>query len=446
MTVYQELNCDGLVGPFHHFGGHSLGNIASKKHQLMPSSPKKAALQGLEKMKLLMDLGVPQLIMPPQERPLLHVLHDRGYRGSLSDRLDKAYSDNLLPQLYSSSSMWAANAATQTPSLDTNDGLMHITPANLSSNVHRCYETSQTERYLNFLFHDKALFRVHPPLTKTYPDEGAANHTRFCSSFSKQGLHLFVYGKEHGADLSKGLFPARHVSDASQLIITNHHLKPGNTILIQQSHAAIQAGVFHNDVIAVGHQDFFLYHEQAFQGSDIIHSLKRIFNKVCNSDLHCYVVPKEQLSLDEAVSSYIFNSQIISCGKEMVMIIPEACKDYPNALRLCQSLESGKWPIKKVHFVSLDESMKNGGGPACLRLRLVLNQDEIEALPKSLFLTEMRYVQLKKWIKDHYRDILVPNDFRDPGFISEIYSALEALTQLLELGSDYYTFQEKILE
>ena len=47
------INFDSIVGPTHNYSGLSLGNLASTTHGKMVSSPKKAALQGLEKMKFL---------------------------------------------------------------------------------------------------------------------------------------------------------------------------------------------------------------------------------------------------------------------------------------------------------------------------------------------------------------------------------------------------------
>ena len=70
----REYNFDGLIGPTHNFSGLASGNIASAKSRFSISHPKKAALQGLAKIKLLMNLGLPQGIIPPQERPNLTAL------------------------------------------------------------------------------------------------------------------------------------------------------------------------------------------------------------------------------------------------------------------------------------------------------------------------------------------------------------------------------------
>jgi len=60
-----ELQLDGLVGPTHHFGGLSVGNLASMRHAGWQSRPRQAALQGLAKMRQVLALGVPQAVLPP---------------------------------------------------------------------------------------------------------------------------------------------------------------------------------------------------------------------------------------------------------------------------------------------------------------------------------------------------------------------------------------------
>jgi len=112
-----ELNLDGIVGPTHNYAGLSWGNLASQKHKLSVSNPRQAALEGLAKMKFLADMGIPQAVLPPHQRPHLPTLRSLGYSGSDAEILAKAHQDNpvLLSACCSASAMWSANAATVSP-------------------------------------------------------------------------------------------------------------------------------------------------------------------------------------------------------------------------------------------------------------------------------------------------------------------------------------------
>src|SRR3954469_13600147 len=131
MNAY-EVNFDGLVGPTHNYAGLSYGNVASMKHKLSVSNPRQAALEGLEKMKFLASLGVKQAVLPPHERPHLQTLRRLGFSGSDADVLRTAQQRDptLLAMVSSASTMWTANAATISPSADSEDHRAHFTPAN----------------------------------------------------------------------------------------------------------------------------------------------------------------------------------------------------------------------------------------------------------------------------------------------------------------------------
>ena len=197
----HEVNFDGIIGPTHNYAGLSFGNLASQKHGHTTSNPREAALQGLAKMKFLADLGVKQAVLPPQRRPDLGMLRRLGFGGSDADVLWNAWKQEprLLAAAYSASSMWAANAATITPSMDAADGRLHFTPANLVTNFHRSIESFATGATLKAIFADKTAFVHHDPLPASsfLADEGAANHTRLCSTHGTAGIELFVYGRCH---------------------------------------------------------------------------------------------------------------------------------------------------------------------------------------------------------------------------------------------------------
>ena len=269
MSSANEINFDGIVGPTHNYAGLSWGNVASMKSKLSTSNPRQAALEGLDKMKFLADLGVKQAILPPHERPHLPTLRRLGYSGSDADLLlaVKKSDPTLLAAVSSSSAMWAANAATISPSADSADGKVHFTPANLISTFHRSLEAETTSLVLKRICADESRFAHHDPVAAVctrYADEGAANHTRLWSSSSRAGIQIFTYGRD-GAEQSGGTkFPARQTFQASQAISRLHMLNPPSVMFFKQTPRAIDAGAFHNDVVAVGHRDVLLIHEHAW--------------------------------------------------------------------------------------------------------------------------------------------------------------------------------------
>ena len=166
MTYSGEINFDGLIGPTHNYAGLSQGNLASQKYFNQTSNPQAAALQGLDKMRLIMDQGIPQGFFLPHERPHLHTLRKLGFGGTDEEVINQAAKRNsaLLKNVYSASSMWAANAATFSPSIDSYDQNIHITPANLNSMFHRSIEHEFTKVQLELMFGVAA--QVHIPIKK----------------------------------------------------------------------------------------------------------------------------------------------------------------------------------------------------------------------------------------------------------------------------------------
>lgn len=438
--TYQEVNFDGIVGPSHNYAGLSAGNLASEWHQGHPSSPKQAALQGLEKMWLLHGLGIPQAILPPHLRPHLSLLRVSGFVGTDNQILEKAYQQApaLLTACYSASSMWAANSATITSSADSADGKVQITPANLVFNLHRSLETAFTQTLLKRIFNHSGCFNHHPPLPPCidFGDEGAANHTRLCPDHGLLGITLLTYGQQTGGPNPKR-YPARHTRLTAETIQRSHQLNRHNSLLLQQRPDSIDQGVFHNDVICVGHRNLLLLHEKTWRGqSQQLDKLKYLWGD--RGDLFIEQIDDTQLGITQAVSSYLFNSQLLTLpDHSMLMVAPQECKELAAAHCVIQQLISKDNPLSQVRFVDLRESMSNGGGPACLRLRVPLSDNELNAIHQNVILTPALYQALKVWIKQYYRDRLEPSDLRDPSLLCEIRTALEALEQILNLPGLY---------
>ncbi len=440
-----EANFDGLVGPTHNYAGLSFGNVASQNNQANIANPKKAALQGLTKMKTLADMGLVQGVLAPQERPDIHTLRKLGFSGTDAEVLAKAAKEapRILATCCSASSMWTANAATISPSADTADKKVHFTPANLSNKFHRSIEHTVTGNILKATFSDSDYFEHHQALPSVdhFGDEGAANHTRFCHEYGEQGVEFFVYGK-HAFDSSQRApqkYPARHTIEASQAVARLHQLNAEHVVYAQQNPDVIDAGVFHNDVIAVGNANILFCHQQAFLDQQ---SVKAQLSQKMGGDFHIIEAPTELVSVEDAVSSYLFNSQLLSLptGKT-ALVVPQECDNNPRVKAYLESLVSGNNPIDQTLVFDLKQSMSNGGGPACLRLRVVLNEAEIKAANAATFMNQSLFDRLSLWVGNHYRDRLTEQDLADPQLLIESRTALDELTQILELGS-VYPFQQ----
>ncbi|MDO6680599.1 N-succinylarginine dihydrolase [Shewanella sp. 4_MG-2023] len=440
-----EANFDGLVGPTHNYAGLSFGNVASYSNAAQASNPKAAAKQGLQKAKSLADLGMIQGVLAPQERPDLYSLRRMGFAGSDAEVLTQAakQAPALLNACCSASSMWTANAATVSPSADTRDGKVHFTPANLVDKLHRSIEPITTGNILKATFKDERFFKHHQHLPEhaSFGDEGAANHTRLCNDYGHSGVELFVYGQEatNPNAIKPTKFPARQTLEASQAVARLHQLDDESSVFIQQNPHVIDQGVFHNDVISVGNQNVLFYHEQAFLNTDA--KFEEIRRKM-NADVHFVKVSTEQVSINDAVKSYLFNTQIITLPNgEMAIIAPTNCQENPAVFAYLNELVTLGTPIKQVQYYDVKQSMQNGGGPACLRLRVAMSELEISAVNQNTLMNDALFSRLNLWVDKHYRDSLVVADLADPQLIIESRTALDELTQILKLGS-VYQFQK----
>lgn len=437
-----EANFDGLVGPTHNYAGLSWGNVASKSNVHAVSNPREAALQGLQKMKRLADRGFIQGILPPHERPHIPTLTALGFTGSDADILKAVAAQNpvVLAAVASASGMWTANAATVSPSADTTDHRVHFTPANLSAKFHRSIEHAVTGRALGSIFSDDAYFAHHKALPSVgqFGDEGAANHTRLCASHGAPGVELFVYGQA-AFDESRPApvrFPARQTLEASQAIARLHGLKDDHVVFAQQNPAAIDAGVFHNDVIAVGNGNVLFYHEQAFLNENRL--LADVRARLQGCELQAIKVMESDVPLADAVASYLFNSQLLSTPEGgMMLAVPGECREIASVSNFLDGLVAAGGPITSVEVFDVKQSMRNGGGPACLRLRVALSADELKVMHQGVLLDDALFERLSIWVLGHYRDELSQAELADPMLLDESRHALDELTGILGLGSIY---------
>ena len=448
ITPAREYNFDGLVGPSHNYAGLSFGNVASFSNVKSASNPRQAALQGLAKMRALAARGFAQAVMPPQARPNFRLLRRIGFGGTDAEVLARAYREApvILACAYSAAPMWTANAATVSPSADTADGRTHFTAANLNNKLHRAGEHAQATRTLRALFADQRHFAVHDalPSTPAFGDEGAANHTRLtpnlAGSHGAQGVELFVYGRVEfdPSAPSPKKYPARQTLEASQAIARLHGLDPARTVFAAQNPDVIDQGVFHNDVIAVGNGNVLFYHEQAFHDeAAVLNQLRQALAGV-GAELAPVRVDTRSVPIGDAVASYLFNSQLLSKPDgRMALVIPQECQENRAVARYLEELAAGDTAIDELIHFDLRQSMRNGGGPACLRLRVALTAAESAAMHQGVIMTEALYATLVAWVGKYYREQLEPKDLADPQLALECCAALEDLSRILGLPGLY---------
>ena len=443
--IAHEVNFDGLVGPTHNYGGLSFGNVASMTHRAQFSNPREAARQGLAKMKALADLGLKQGVLPPHARPDLDALRALGFTGDNATVLARAAKDapEILSACASAAAMWTANAATVSPSADTDDGRVHFTPANLVAKFHRSLEHPTTSRVLGAIFDDEAHFNHHPalPANPAFGDEGAANHTRLGGAYGEPGVEFFVYGRHAfgGGAHRPQHFPARQTLEASRAVARAHGLSPEACVFAQQDPVAIDAGAFHNDVVAVGNQHVLFYHERAFLEADsLMAALARVVESRSGRAFVPICVREREVSLNDAVRSYLFNSQLVTLPDgEMSLVAPRECLENDHTRACLERLVASGGPIRSVRHFDLRQSMNNGGGPACLRLRVVLTPTELAATAPGVLMNDRLHARLLAWVELRYRDRLELSDLADPLLHREGEVALDELTQILGLGSIY---------
>lgn len=408
-----EINFDGIVGPSHNYAGLSFGNLAATKNAGSVSYPRAAALQGLAKMRHNMALGIAQGFLLPLPRP------DDGWLAQLGAR---GGSDPVLTAAaWSASSMWTANAATVSPAPDTGDGRCHLTPANLVTMPHRSHEWRDTARQLAIAFADTGHFALHDAVPPTFGDEGAANHMRLAEAHGAPGVEIFVYGRGGGA------FPARQHEQASRAVARLHGLDPARTLFIQQSQAAIDAGAFHNDVVAVANERVLFTHEQAFADRKEAHdAIRAAFPAV-----EIVEVPAAAVPLEEAIRTYLFNAQLLSLPDQgMALVVPTECRESNTVSAWVQRMLAGNGPIRQVLPVDVRESMANGGGPACLRLRVVADPARVD--PRFL-LDEAKAETIQRVIAEHWPEAIQPAEIGDEPLRDRIVSARLSLLRALSL-------------
>lgn len=406
-----EINFDGLIGPSHNYAGLSLGNLASAKNAGGVSSPRAAALQGLEKMRANIQLGLTQGLFLPHDRPNLRWL------ASLGTELETA-TPQLRANALSASATWAANAATVSPAPDTRDGRCHMTVANLMTMPHRSHEWPGTLKQLKLAFAHPS-FALHAPVPPPFGDEGAANHMRLCTDHGAAGVEVFVYG------VTGGPFPARQHPEASQAVARLNQVR--QALFVAQSEAAIAAGAFHNDVVAVANEHVLFCHEQAFAEKDQFYAAL----KTALPQVEIIEVPASRISLADAIQSYLFNAQLVTLPEGgMALILPTEAQENERVWTWLTEMVAGNGAIRRLIPVDVRQSMANGGGPACLRLRVVCDPAHVD--PRFL-LNEAKIDVISRHVARNWPAELTPDALDNPNLWADIAQARAVLLTDLHL-------------
>lgn len=408
-----EINFDGIVGPSHNYAGLSLGNLAATRSQGKISYPRAAALQGLAKMRGNMAMGIAQGFFVPLPRPDAAWARTMGLDGQMDPALRAAG--------FSASSMWTANAATVSPAPDTSDGRCHLSVANLVSMPHRSIEWPDTLAQLELAFADPQHFAVHGPVPPCFGDEGAANHMRLCEGHGAPGVEIFVFGRPGGP------FPARQHEQASRAIARKHGLDPDRTLFIEQAPEAIAAGAFHNDVVAVANERVLFTHERAFADRD--GALRKI--RAACPWVEIVEVADSAVSLKDAITSYLFNAQLITPPNgAMTLVVPGECEANARVKLCLDAMAAGNGAIQRVKVVDVRESMANGGGPACLRLRVVADPVSIDT---RFLLDDAKAARIEAVIAANWPTQIDPGDLASAALTDQIRAARGALLEAVDL-------------
>ncbi|WP_404713975.1 N-succinylarginine dihydrolase [Sphingomonas sp. MMS24-J13] len=411
--MIREINFDGLVGPSHNYAGLSPGNLAASANAGLASRPRDAALEGIAKMRANLALGLAQGILLPHRRP------NRGWIESLSTTLATA-EPWMRASALSASAMWAANAATVSPAADTANGLCHLTVANLMTMPHRSHEWPETLAQLRIAFAGEG-FAVHGPVPTPFGDEGAANHMRLAPTHNAPGVEIFVHG------VGGGGFPVRQHAEAGRAVARAHGLDPDRTLHVAQSEIAIAAGAFHNDVVAVADGLTVFAHEQAFADRDGFYAaLRSLLPEVAIVE-----VPAAAVSLKDAVSSYLFNAQLVTLPEgDQALILPAEAQENPNVWTWLQTMIAGNGPIRRLELVDVRQSMRNGGGPACLRLRVVCDPATVD--PRFM-IDGAKLDMIAELVRLYWPEQISIADLDDPALWARAETARAALFESLGL-------------
>jgi succinylarginine dihydrolase len=150
-------------------------------------------------------------------------------------------------------------------------------------------------------------------------------------------------------------------------------------------------------------------------------------------ELQLVEVPAAEVPLADAVSSYLFNAQLVSPPDgETTLIVPSEARETASVWAWLQRHVAGNGPIRKVEVVDVRQSMANGGGPACLRLRVVGDAETVEP---RLMVDESKQDRIAEVIERGWPEEIHANDLQDPKLVATVEAARASLFSALDLSN-----------
>jgi succinylarginine dihydrolase len=169
-------------------------------------------------------------------------------------------------------------------------------------------------------------------------------------------------------------------------------------------------------------------HEKAFADRDRVASeCERLF-----PDVQLVEVPASEVPVADAVSSYLFNAQLVSPPDgETTLIVPSEARETASVWSWLQRHVAGNGPIRNLVVVDVRQSLANGGGPACLRLRVAADPATVD--PRFL-VDEAKLDRIAAVIEQSWPAEIHSSELQDPKVVAAIESARASLYDSLDLA------------
>jgi succinylarginine dihydrolase len=184
--------------------------------------------------------------------------------------------------------------------------------------------------------------------------------------------------------------------------------------------------------VAVANEQLLFTHEQAFADKDAFYADLR-------AALPCVdiiEVPASAVSLSDAIKSYLFNAQLVTLPDGgMALILPTEARDTPSVWTWLEQMIASNGPIRQLVPVDVRQSMANGGGPACLRLRVVADPADID--PRFL-VDEAELDGIATIVSQYWPESIAPQDLSDTRLIARIEQSWLTLVDHLQLSGDLF--------
>ncbi len=137
------------------------------------------------------------------------------------------------------------------------------------------------------------------------------------------------------------------------------------------------------------------------------------------------------MPLEDAVRSYLFNAQLVTPPDgQMTLVVPREARETPTVWRWIEGQVAGNGPIQRVEVVDVRQSMANGGGPACLRLRVVADPASVD---RRFLVDEAKLDRIADVIARFWPAEISHDELQRPTLVAEVEGARAALLDALDL-------------